>query len=98
MKKFEVSAQPVSYTHLSYVITNSSTEIYTVCTEYTLDRLKDIVNSILKIADSTLTACLLYTSKINFSNFGTSKYNTIKSSMRNSKSFQTGTVHDNLYT
>lgn len=41
---------------VSDVITNSSTEIYTVCTEYTLDRLKDIVNSILKIADSTLTA------------------------------------------
>lgn len=43
------------------VITNSSTEIYTVCTEYTLDRLKDIVNSILKIADSTLTADDLFT-------------------------------------
>lgn len=36
-------------------------EIYTVCTEYTLDRLKDIVNSILKIADSTLTADDLFT-------------------------------------
>lgn len=46
---------------VSDVITNSSTEIYTVCTEYTLDRLKDIVNSILKIADSTLTADDLFT-------------------------------------
>ena len=45
----------------SDLITNSSTEIYTVCTEYTLDRLKDIVNSILKIADSTLTADDLFT-------------------------------------
>lgn len=46
---------------VSDVITNSSTEIYTVCTEHTLDRLKDIVNSILKIADSTLTADDLFT-------------------------------------
>lgn len=46
---------------VSDIITNSSTEIYTVCTESTLDRLKDIVNSILKIADSTLTADDLFT-------------------------------------
>lgn len=39
---------------VSDVITNSSTEC-------TLDRLKDIVNSILKIADSTLTADDLFT-------------------------------------
>lgn len=41
---------------ISDVITNSSTEIYTICSEHTLDRLKEIVNSILKITDSTLTA------------------------------------------
>ena len=41
---------------VSDVITNSSTEIYTVCTEYTLDRLKDIVNSILEISGSSLKA------------------------------------------
>lgn len=46
---------------ISDVITNSSTEIYTICTEHTLDRLKEIVNSILKITDSTLTADDLFT-------------------------------------
>lgn len=56
MEKIIIKIQSVSD-----VITNSSTEIYTVCTEHTLDRLKDIVNSILKIADSTLTADDLFT-------------------------------------
>lgn len=46
---------------VSDVITNSSTEIYTVCTEYTLDRLKDIVNSILEISGSSLKADDLFT-------------------------------------
>lgn len=45
----------------SDLITNSSTEIYTVCTEYTLDRLKDIVNSILEISGSSLKADDLFT-------------------------------------
>lgn len=56
MEKIIIKIQSVSD-----VITNSSTEIYTVCTEHTLDRLKDIVNSILKIAGSTLTADDLFT-------------------------------------
>lgn len=46
---------------VSDVITNSSTEIYTVCTEYTLDRLKDIVDSILEISGSSLKADDLFT-------------------------------------
>lgn len=59
---------------VSDVITNSSTEIYTVCTEYTLDRLKDIVNSILKITNSTLTADDLFTFELDEESHGYSSY------------------------
>lgn len=43
------------------VITNSSTEIYVVATDYTLDRIKDIVNAVLEIGESDLTADDLFT-------------------------------------
>lgn len=41
---------------VSDVITNSSTEIYVEATEYTLDGIKNIVNSILKSVNSEYTA------------------------------------------
>lgn len=40
----------------SDVITNSSTEIYVEATEYTLNGIKNIVNSILKAVNSEYTA------------------------------------------
>lgn len=41
---------------VSDVITNSSTEIYVEATEYTLNGIKNIVNSILKAVNSEYTA------------------------------------------
>lgn len=41
---------------VSDVITNSSTEIYVEATEYTLNGIRNIVNSILKSVDSEYTA------------------------------------------
>lgn len=41
---------------VSDVITNSSTEIYVEATEYTLNGIKNIVNSILKSVNSEYTA------------------------------------------
>lgn len=38
------------------VITNSSTSIYTVSGDYTIDRLKEIINSLLSLGGSKETA------------------------------------------
>ena len=43
------------------IITNSSTEIYIEATDKTIESLKNIINSILKMGNSTLTADDLFT-------------------------------------
>ena len=47
------------------VITNSSTSIYTIAGDWTLDRIKEIINTLLQIAKSDLTADDLFEFKLN---------------------------------